>query len=195
MTGEHRAVDLALTLHAAATPRAPALLLRPWHAGDVPELVEAHQDAALRHWTSFSPGSTAEGACWVADQRRGWSAGDRFAFAVLETRPGRAAPQLAGGVVLKDVAPGSASAGVGYWTAAHARGRSVASRALDALTGWAFATFRADGLEALELLHQVDNHASCAVARKSGYALDRILPPAPPAYPLDGHLHLRRAAS
>lgn len=195
MTGENRPVDLDLTLHAAATTSAPALVLRPWHPRDVPALVEAFRDAALRHWTSWSPRSTAEGTRWVEDERRGWLAGDRFGFAVLETGEGRAAPRLVGNVVLKDIAPGRPSAGVGYWTAAHARGRGVAPRALDALTGWAFDTFRAEGLETLELLHQVDNHASCAVARRSGYELDRTLPPAPPAYPLDGHLHLRHVAS
>ena len=58
---------------------------------------------------------------------------------------------------------------------------------------WALDAFRADGLECLELLHQVDNLASCRVAEKSGYQLDSVLPPAPPSYPLDGHLHIRRA--
>ena len=40
-------------------------------------------------------------------------------------------------------------------------------RALDTLTSWAFDTFEADGLERLELPHQVDNPASCRVAQKS----------------------------
>lgn len=93
--------------------------------------------------------------------------------------------------MLKDTAPGKPSAEVGYWTAAHARGRGVAPRALEALTGWAFSTLGADGLQRLELLHQVDNPASCRVAQKSRYDVDRILPAAPPAFPLDGHVHTR----
>jgi RimJ/RimL family protein N-acetyltransferase len=70
----------------------------------------------------------------------------------------------------------------------------VAPRALEALTGWAFGTFVADGLERLELLHQVDNLASCRVAQKSRYDLDSVLPAAPPSFPRDGHLHVRRTS-
>jgi hypothetical protein len=86
-------------------------------------------------------------------------------------------------VVLKEVASGKPSAEVGYWTAAQARGRGVAPRAVEALTGWAFDAPGADGLEQLELLHQVDNPTSCRVAHKSGYDLDTVLPAAPPSFP------------
>ncbi|MCX4783227.1 GNAT family N-acetyltransferase [Streptomyces sp. NBC_01264] len=187
-----------VTLRAAATPSAPALTLHPWCADDVAALVEAYRDPDLRRWASPPVESADEGLRWVRDQERAWASGARFGFAVLEdsAQDGEAAPpRLAGHVVLKGVRPGEPSAGVGYWTAARARGRGVAPRALDALTAWAFETFRAEGLERLELLHQVDNAASCRVAEKSGYTFGSILPSAPPAYPLDGHLHLRRAVS
>lgn len=95
-------------------------------------------------------------------------------------------------MMLKAVAPGKASAEVGYRTAAHARGRRVASRALDTLTDWAFEVLGADGLERQELLHQVDNQASCRVAQKSRYDFDQVLPAAPPSFPLEGHVHIRR---
>lgn len=182
-----------VTLRAAATPTAPALVLRPWCAQDVAALVEAYRDPDLRRWASPSVESADEGLRWVRDQERDWASGTRFGFAVLEEGP--EAPQVVGHVVLKGAGPGKASGEVGYWTAARARGRGVAPRALETLTAWAFEAFRADGLECLELLHQVDNAASCRVAEKSGYAFGRILPSAPPSYPLDGHLHLRRAAA
>ncbi len=60
-----------------------------------------------------------------------------------------------------------------------------------ATTYWAFTAFRGDGPKRLELLHQVDNTASCRVAQKSGYELITFLPAAPPAYPFAGHLHVR----
>ncbi|MCT4356853.1 GNAT family N-acetyltransferase [Streptomyces sp. Je 1-79] len=176
-----------VTLRAAATPAAPALLLRPWHMDDIAALVEAAGDADLRRWTSTPVDDAAGGARYVEVQQRGWETGTRLAFAVLED--GR----LVGHVALKDVAPGAQAAEVGYWTAAHARGRGVASRALEAVTGWAFATFGAGGLRRLELLHQVDNLGSCRVAEKGGYGYARTLPAAPPAYPRDGHLHVRHA--
>ncbi|MFF0035895.1 GNAT family N-acetyltransferase [Streptomyces mirabilis] len=73
----------------------------------------------------------------------------------------------------------------------HARGRGAAPRALRALTHWAFTAFPDDTPKHLELLHQVDNTASCRVAQKSGYELITTLPAAPPAHPLAGHLHVR----
>lgn len=162
---------------------------------DVAALVEVYRDPGLRHWTSHVVENDAGGARWVQAQQRGWAAGDRFSFAVLEEQPGPVREQLVGNVVLKEVTSGGPAAEVGYWTAAHAWGRGVAPRALEALTGWAFDTFEADGLERLELLHQVDNLASCRVALKSRYDFDSVLPAAPPSFPRDGHLHIRRTSA
>ncbi|MEW2416548.1 GNAT family N-acetyltransferase [Streptomyces sp. NPDC046866] len=183
-----------LTLTAAATPTAPALLLRPWRPQDAPALVEAYRDPELLRWTSHRMANEADGLRWVGEQERRWAAGDRFCFAVVESGPDGAPGRLAGSAVLKEVVPGAPSAEVGYWTAGPARGRGVAPRALEAVTAWAFDTFRAEGLERVELIHRTDNAASCRVAQKSGYAFAGLLPPAPPAFPLEGHLHVRHAA-
>lgn len=194
--GAHeRSLHAPVVLQVVATPVSPALVMRPWRLEDVTAMVEVGRDPALRRWGSSVVDNDADGARWVRDQQRGWAAGDRFGFAVLQARPGPVGAQLVGGIALKDVTSGKPAAEVGYWTAAHARGRGVAPRALEALTGWAFATFAADGLERLELLHQVDNLASCRVARKSRYAFESVLPAAPPCFPRDGHLHIRRRCS
>ncbi|MBT3165973.1 GNAT family N-acetyltransferase [Streptomyces sp. Vc74B-19] len=182
-------------LHAEGTHSAPALVLRPWCMADVADLVAVFRDPVLRRWTSSALETEGDARQWVRSQERAWAAGTRYGFAVLEVQPDPLSDRLAGQVVLKDVAPGNPSAEVGYWTAAHARGRGVAPRALEALTGWAFDAVGADGLERLELLHQVDNPASCSVARKAGYDFDAILPAAPPAFPRDGHLHIRPKSS
>ncbi|MGW2699169.1 GNAT family N-acetyltransferase [Streptomyces sp. NPDC001340] len=177
-------------LEVAATPSNPALLLRPWCPGDAAALVEAYRDAALRRWTSGVVEDEAGAARWIGEQARGWEERRRFAFAVVESGPGP--ERVLGHAVLKFAeAPGASAAEVGYWTAAPARGRGVAPRALHALTEWAFAALGGDGLTRLELLHQADNAASCRVAQKCGYALVRLLPAAPPAFPLDGHVHVR----
>jgi len=186
---EHKTV----ILHAGATPSAPALVLRPWRTEDVAALVEVFRDPTLRHWTSSGVENEADALRWIRDQERNWATGDHLAFAVLEAHPQPTSVQgqLAGHVILKEAVTGKPSAEVGYWTAAHARGRGVAPRALEALSDWAFDTLGPDGLERLELLHQVDNPASCRVAHKSRYPLDTVLAPAPPAYPREGHLHVR----
>jgi RimJ/RimL family protein N-acetyltransferase len=162
---------------------------------DVAALVEVSRDPALRQWVSCVAENDVDGARWVQTQQQGWTAGNRFGFAVLEARPDSVREQLVGNVVLKEVTSGKPAAEVGYWTAAHARGKGVAPRALEALTSWAFDTFEADGLERLELLHQVDNLASCRVAQKSRYDFDSALPAAPPSFPRDGHLHIRRRSA
>ncbi|MFH8340036.1 GNAT family N-acetyltransferase [Streptomyces sp. AM6-12] len=179
---------------------APALLLRPWWPEDAAGLVAVYRDAALRRWTSGAVDDEAGARRWIEAQRHGWETGERCAFAVVEepgaSSSGRQPPvvgRVVGHVVLKGLdATGSfGRAEVGYWTAAHARGRGVASRALEALAGWAFTAFAGAGLQRLELLHQSDNTASCRVARKCRFDPVGVVSAAPPAFPLDGHLHAR----
>lgn len=68
----------------------------------------------------------------------------------------------------------------------------MAPRAVESLTAWAFEAFADDGLVRIDLLHQVDNLASCRVAEKSGYAFQEVLTALPPEFPLDGHRHSRK---
>lgn len=172
------------------TLTAGALLLRPWREEDVPALLEAYDDPVMRRWVRLPVSTPEEAARRLESQREGWRSGTRFSFAVIDTgRDG----ELVGNLALKRPDPDAGRAEVGYWTAARARGRGVASRALEALTAWAFTAFAAEGLVRLELLHQVDNVASCRVAEKSGYAFAELLSARPPEFPLDGHLHVRRA--
>ncbi|MFI6843122.1 GNAT family N-acetyltransferase [Kitasatospora sp. NBC_00085] len=176
----------------AGLPAAGGLLLRPFRDEDASALVEVYRDETLRRFTRIPVTDADEAARWLDIQYRGWADGDRYSFAVLEPRAGHPA-ELVANVVLKRGTPGGASAEVGYWTAADARGRGVAPRALEAVTGWAFTAFAADGLVRLDLLHQVDNTASCRVAEKTGYRFASVLPARPPEFPLDGHLHTRTA--
>ncbi|MGW3076305.1 GNAT family N-acetyltransferase [Kitasatospora sp. NPDC001132] len=169
---------------ATAAISADGLVLRPFEDADAPALVEAYRDETLRRFTRTPVNDAEQAAHWLRLQYEGRAAGTRYSFAVLD------AGELVGNVVLKRGTPGGERAEVGYWTAGPARGRGVAPRAVEALTAWAFATFAADGLRRIDLLHEGDNHASCRVAEKSGYAFTEIVPAFPP-YPLDGHRHSR----
>ncbi|MDG4791397.1 GNAT family N-acetyltransferase [Micromonospora sp. WMMD1102] len=179
---------MTVILRAEPTTSVPALLLRPWNGADAEPLVEAYRDPTLRRWTRLPVESSEDALRWLAVQRNGWADGSRLSFAVVAEQPD-GSDRLLGNVVVKTPGQVVGLPEVGYWTAAYARGRGVASRALDVLSGWAFDTL---GVDRLALLHQVDNSASCRVAEKTGYRFDRTLPARPP-FPRDGHLHLRPA--
>ncbi len=166
------------------------LRLRRWREEDLPAVLRAYEDPAMRRWLAVQVSGPDGAADWLEAQRTGWAAGTRFAFAVTE---GGREDELLGNVVMKQLDLVNGRAEMGYWTTAPARGRGVASRALAALTDWAFTNFAEQGLIRLELLHQVDNAASCRVAEKCGYPLARVIPALPPGYPLDGHVHAREA--
>lgn len=164
------------------------LVLRPWRAGDAVALAAAHRDPEMGRWLMHSLDGEAEARRWIEAQAAGWASGERLSFAVVG-----AADRPVGLVAVKRHDPGRDSAEVGYWTAAEARGRGVAGRAVDAVSRWALGTDCPMPLSRLELLHAVDNEASCRVARRCGYELESMLPPHPPKFPAAGHVHVRRA--
>lgn len=174
----------------AARLRSGSLRLRPWVPGDLPALLDAYRDPAIQAGSRAPVADEAGAERWLRDQEEGRASGLRHSFAVVDVALGK---RPVGNVVLVRSAPGSGRAEVGYWTAAPVRGRGIAPQALEALTGWAFTAFAADGLVTLDLLHQVDNEASCRVAEKAGYGFAELLP-AHPRWPREGHRHERRAA-
>ncbi|MEV8566595.1 GNAT family N-acetyltransferase [Streptomyces sp. NPDC051322] len=174
-----------VTLHAPATAHAPGLLLRPWRADDRDAVLEAYRDPLMRRWLHNRLETGDDAAQWLEIQQDGWVTGNRMSFAVLEER------QVAAQLVLKRPDPGGPSAEIGYWTAARARGRGVAGRALETVTAWAFDAFAGEGLDRLEIIHTVGNDASCRVAEKGGFALSELLP-AGPKWDTEGHRHVRQ---
>ncbi|MEU1468813.1 GNAT family N-acetyltransferase [Streptomyces sp. NPDC005761] len=170
--------------------RTGSLVLRPWLPGDVTVLLDAYRDPAIRAGSRAPVADEAAAERWLRDQAEGRESGLRHSFAVVDTALG-AGP--VGNVVLVRSGPCPGAGEVGYWTAAPARGRGIAPQALEALTAWAFTVFAGDGLVTLDLLHQVDNEASCRVAEKAGYGLVEVLPARPP-WPREGHRHTRRTA-
>ncbi|TMR25636.1 GNAT family N-acetyltransferase [Nonomuraea turkmeniaca] len=184
---------MTVILSANPTASASALRLRPWRAEDATALVTAHRDPLLRRWLTTSLVSEAEARRWIDEQNQGWADGVRFSFAILECGSDKnEVGDPVGHVVVKaSVDPTSASAEVGYWTSATVRGRGIAPRALDVVSRWVLGSQRLMPLARLDLLHAVDNHASCRVAEKCRYALRSVLPAQPPAFPTEGHLHVR----
>jgi RimJ/RimL family protein N-acetyltransferase len=184
---------VTVVLRAAACGRRPALVLRPWVIQDIGELIAIYQDPVMAASVSKPIATQEDAQRWLAVQQDGWDSGLRLSFAALDGEAVDAPGRVVGNVVLKGYEAGQESAEIGYWTAPAARGRGVASAAVEAMTTWAFESFGAAGLRRIELLHQQDNLPSCRVAQKCGYALTGVLPAAPPAFPADGHLHTRCA--
>ncbi|MEW9530978.1 GNAT family N-acetyltransferase [Microbispora sp. NPDC049125] len=187
---------MTVVLSVEATSSAPALRLRPWRTEDAAALATAHRDPLLRRRLTTSLVSEADARRWIDGQHDGWTAGVRLSFAVLECGGDDSEGHPVGHVVIKGgVDLTDASAEVGYWTSAEARGRGIAPRALEAVSRWALGSQRVMPLTRLNLLHASDNHASCRVAEKCRYLLHSVLPAQPPAFPTEGHLHVRTDAA
>ncbi|MFE7134742.1 GNAT family N-acetyltransferase [Streptomyces sp. NPDC057638] len=143
-----------------------ALGLRTWSARDAEAVLTAFADPLMRGQASEPVVSRDAAERWLAERRERWEAGSSFAFAVVDERD----------TALGNVAVGAVDRrhGVGwvsYWTTPAARGGGVASRALRALSRWAFDDA---GLFRLELGHRVNNPASCGVARAAGFAVEGV---------------------
>ncbi|BCJ32733.1 acetyltransferase [Actinocatenispora thailandica] len=155
--------------------------MRPWRADDAPALALAYQDPAIQRWHARSM-DEAEAADWIRQRARRWSAETGADWAVT------AGQALVARIGLRTVDLTEGHAEVAYWTLPVARGHGVAGRALRRLTRWCGAEV---GLHRLELLHAVENTASCRVAEKSGYRYEGTLRQAVPH--ADGfhdmHLH------
>jgi RimJ/RimL family protein N-acetyltransferase len=142
-----------------------AVALRAYTGADISALVAICQDPEIPRWTLVpSPYTENDARAWMERVEQGHATGTRITFAIVEVP---APDALLGSVGLQKVEWEQRAADVGYMLGAHARGRGVATRALELVAGWAFGTL---GLERLELRTLADNRASRAVARRAGFS-------------------------
>jgi RimJ/RimL family protein N-acetyltransferase len=138
--------------------------LRGFESTDVDALVEACQDPEIPRFTLVpSPYAAQHARDWLQRVADGRAAGTRMTFAIVDAPAGDV---LLGAAGLNVIDWDKRAADLGYWLAAPARGRGFASRAVQLVAGWAFETL---GLERLELRAQEHNHASRAVAGRTGF--------------------------
>jgi len=145
------------------------VLLRPWHATDVPAKLLAFGDPVVQRFSWRSRYTEADARSDLAAQEQARLRGTELNFALAE--PGRAAAML-GGATLQDVRLDQGCAAIGYWLAAQARGRGVATHTVRLLARWAFAEL---GLARLELTCGPDNEASQRVAERCGFTREGLL--------------------
>lgn len=144
---------------------ADGLVLRPWRDDDAANAVAAFADPAVRHWQGRSLDSEAEAVTWVHERHQRWATKTGVSWAITENGTNN----LQGQVGLWGIDLSIGSAALSYWVLEAARGGQVASRAVAAVTQWAFEVC---GLRRLEITHAVINSASCRVAEKQGFSLE-----------------------
>ena len=135
--------------------RGDDLLLRPVEAADADAITAGLNDPdAVRFMPSIpSPYTRAEADAWVERCADVWRNGESYPFAIVEASTG----EMLGSIELHP-----ANSMVGYWVAAGARGRGVATRALQLLCGWT-------SQRPLRLTTHPENVASQRVAEKAGF--------------------------
>lgn len=139
------------------------VVLRPWTDGDVAAITAACQDPQISRWTQVpSPYTPEDARLFIGLAARLWAAGTAAPLAITAAADGT----VVGATGLNAIDAGTASADLGYWVAAHARGRGVATRAVELVAEWAFGAL---ALERLELRPHRDNAGSQAVARRAGF--------------------------
>ena len=115
------------------------------------------------------PYRLADALEYVRGSSESWSTGENTNFAILVD--GLEGPAGSIGVRWTELADGIAE--VGYWVAAEARGRGVATTAARLVAHWAFDV--APHLERLQLRADVLNAASNRVAEKAGFTREGVL--------------------
>jgi RimJ/RimL family protein N-acetyltransferase len=106
-------------------------------------------------------------ARWVGLYEHGWEDGTRAGYAVLDE-----SGTFFGFAGIVDLDLASRQGEIGYVVAREARGRGIATRALQLVTEWALDGL---GLERVELHIDPENPASARVAERCGYHREGVL--------------------
>jgi RimJ/RimL family protein N-acetyltransferase len=150
--------------------RAGGLALRPWRLEDVPRVTEICQDPEIARWTRIpSPYTEEHARTWIEQTSREWDEHTQATFAVTDAE----SDEVLGAIALHVRRDGfGLQASIGYWVAAEARGRGVATAALRLISGWGL---RELDLPRVQLVTDPENDASQRVAEKAGFQREGIL--------------------
>lgn len=148
---------------------AGAVQLRPFDPTHLTELVTACQDPEIARWTRVpSPYTNDDAESFLLAAGLGWAEETAFTLGAFESTSG----DLLGAVTLQRSVPGDpALAEIGFWVAAPARGRGIATTAVGSLCRWGFAAL---ALARIEWLAAVGNAASRRVAEKCGFRAEGV---------------------
>jgi RimJ/RimL family protein N-acetyltransferase len=147
------------------------LTLRPFREADIAWVYEVSQDPEIQRNLAevFAPYRMEHAAYFVRHMAlAAWDEGRRAEFLVEDA--GGAGQLGRVGLDLRPHDPGAAE--IGYWMAPPARGRGVATAAVQALCQWAFSRL---GLTLIEWRCETGNVASRRVAEKAGFLIEATL--------------------
>lgn len=146
--------------------------IRAYRLGDEDALFEAVSESIpeVSVWLPWChPGySRTESAAWVVSRPGAWKKDEAYDFAIEGARDGR----FLGGCGLRWTDRNSRCANLGYWVRSSCAGRGVATAAARLVARFGFEDL---GLQRIEILAAVENHASRRVAEKLGAAKEGIL--------------------
>lgn len=163
----HVIAATAVTSRSQPVISAEGLVLRPWDLADAPAVLDAFSDPDIQRWHVRAASSLEEVNNWIASWVADRSAGRHAHWAVTDT----AANKLLGRASIKNLEFDSGQGGLAYWTVPDCRRHGVATRAINALSQWAFQEI---GFHRLALTHSVHNTASCRTAVGTGFVLEGI---------------------
>lgn len=141
-----------------------SVVLRPFSLDDVPAVTGACQDREISRWTASVPWPYREedATGWISSQPTSLADGRALAFAITLQNT----KEFAGAISLGEFDWDFRTAQAGYWVAAPARGRGVATAALRAITDWGFERLN---LSMVTLITLVGNVASERVAENARF--------------------------
>jgi RimJ/RimL family protein N-acetyltransferase len=154
-------------------PRPPlqdeVVALRPWRQDDAAAVTAACQDPLIARYTLVPSPYTEEHALgWFEEAERQRREGTGLHFVVVD--PQR--DELLGSVGANEINWVHRVGQVGYWVAADARRRGIATRSVHLLSRW---LLRGAGLARVEIRVDVENSASQAVAEAAGFLREGVL--------------------
>ena len=144
--------------------------LRPWSRDDLRGAMQFADPVVQRFsWPQARPYTEADAIEYIESRERGRLRGECIEFAIADPADATA---VLGCVSLYDFDGEQSRACLGYWLAAPARGRGVATHAARLLASWGFEWL---GLARIELTCGPDNLASQRVAERVGFTREGLL--------------------
>jgi ribosomal-protein-serine acetyltransferase len=139
--------------------------LRPFRLEDIEPLFEAATEsvAEIHPWMPWCHPEyrREESAAWVESRAGAWERDEEYTFVIADCRTGR----FLGSCGLNQIDRLRLRANLGYWVRTSQTGRGIATAATQLLAGFGFEEL---GLQRIEIIAAVGNHASQRVAAKAG---------------------------